>query len=175
VGSRALYHGTLRWLLIRELEDLEWSDVRFDLGLLMIQEKTLWRPKTDERVIPISIALPEVLMEQHRKRKSDRWVIASRTGGREAHLLEKVNSICRRAGIAPRAATVHALRHRAALSHLGPLLPAERVSPVCVTPPLEEGKRLSKSSKQMSCGRQLGIGGEGGIRTLGPGLPRTTA
>jgi integrase len=94
-----------------ELENLEWSDVRFDLGLLMIQEKAEWRPKTDERVIPLSEALRSVLTEQHRKRRSERWVIATRSGGRETHLLEKVKSICRKAGITPRAATVHALRH----------------------------------------------------------------
>jgi integrase/recombinase XerD len=156
-----------------ELENLEWSDVRFDLGLIMIQEKAEWRPKTDERVIPLSETLRSVLTEQHRKRRSKRrskrWVIATRSGGRETHLLEKVKAICRRAGIAPRAATVHALRHsfgahlrmagvplpniadsmghrdlkttqiyarvevehlRAALAHLGPLLPQEQVSPV---------------------------------------------
>ena len=197
-----------------ELQNLEWSDVRFDLGILMIQEKESWRPKTDERVIPLSAALREVLLEERRKRKSDRWVIATRTGGPETHLLEKVKSICRRAGIAPRAATVHALRHsfgahlrmagvplpniadlmghrdlkttqiyakvevehlRAALSHLGPLVPAKGVSPVCVTPARKEALPLSKSSKQMTCGLRSGIGGEGGIRTLGPGLPRTTA
>ncbi|HEV3459340.1 MAG TPA: hypothetical protein VHG32_22525 [Thermoanaerobaculia bacterium] len=94
-----------------ELENLEWSDVRFDLGLLMIQEKAEWRPKTDERVIPLSEALRSALTEQHKMRRSDRCVIATHGGGRETHLLEKVKSICRKAGIAPRAATVHALPH----------------------------------------------------------------
>jgi integrase/recombinase XerD len=197
-----------------ELENLEWSDVRFDLGLLMIQEKAEWRPKTDERVIPLSEALRSVLTEQHKKRRSERWVIATRSGGRETHLLEKVKSICRKAGITPRAATVHALRHsfgahlrmagvplpniadlmghrdlkttqiyakvevehlRAALAHLGPLLPAKHVSPVCVTTSLPAGKRPAKPSSKMTYGMLAKIGGEGGIRTLGPGLPRTTA
>jgi integrase/recombinase XerD len=197
-----------------ELENLEWSDVRFDLGLLMIQEKADWRPKTDERVIPLSEALRSVLTEQRRKRRSDRWVISTRSGGPETHLLEKVKSICRRAGIAPRAATVHALRHsfgahlrmagvplpniadlmghrdlattqiyakvevehlRQALAHLGPLLLRNEVPPICATRSLPARKRPAKPSSKMTYGMLAKIGGEGGIRTLGPGLPRTTA
>ncbi len=194
-----------------ELENLEWSDVRFDLGLIMIQEKADWRPKTDERVIPLSDALREALLEE---RRSERWVVSTRSGARETHLLEKVKSICRRAGIAPRAATVHALRHsfgahlrmagvplaniadlmghrdlattqiyakvevehlRAAISHLGPLLPAMDVSLKCVSGARSEPKALPKPSKQETYALVLRNGGEGGIRTLGPGLPRTTA
>ena len=34
---------------------------------------------------------------------------------------------------------------------------------------------LPKPSNKMTYGMLAGIGGEGGIRTLGPGLPRTTA
>jgi hypothetical protein len=34
---------------------------------------------------------------------------------------------------------------------------------------------LRDEALQRTDGRLLGIGGEGGIRTLGPGLPRTTA
>jgi integrase/recombinase XerD len=197
-----------------ELEHLEWSDVRFDLGLLMIQEKADWRPKTDERVIPLSDALREALLEARRERRSEQWVVSTRSGGRETHLLEKVKSICRRAGIAPRAATVHALRHsfgahlrmagvplaniadlmghrdlattqiyakvevehlRAAISHLGPLLPARDVSLKCVSGARSETKALPKPSKQETYALVLRNGGEGGIRTLGPGLPRTTA
>lgn len=37
-----------------EMEHLEWTDVRFDLGVVLIQAKESWRPKTDERVIPMS-------------------------------------------------------------------------------------------------------------------------
>ena len=94
-----------------EVENLEWADVRFDLGVILIQAKESWRPKTDERVIPLSPELREVLLEQYAERRSDRWVVANREGGQETHLLEKLKKICRRAGIKPAAATVHALRH----------------------------------------------------------------
>lgn len=36
---------------------------------------------------------------------------ANREGGQECHLLPKLKKICRKAGITPAAATVHALRH----------------------------------------------------------------
>jgi integrase/recombinase XerD len=94
-----------------EIVNLEWSDVRFDLGVILIQAKDSWRPKTDERVIPLSAQLRSVLTEQYRERGSERWVVVNREGGQETHLLEKLKKVCRRAGITPAAATVHALRH----------------------------------------------------------------
>lgn len=94
-----------------EIEHLEWTDVKFDLGVIMICEKEDWSPKTNERVIPITDAVRPVLEEHWEKRRSEKWVIANREGGRETHLLEKVKKVCRRAEITPQAATVHALRH----------------------------------------------------------------
>ena len=94
-----------------ELVNLEWADVRFDLGLILIRAKAEWQPKTDERVIPLSPELRAVLVEQYEVGGSERWVVANREGGQETHLLEKLKRVCRRAGIAPAAATVHALRH----------------------------------------------------------------
>jgi integrase len=94
-----------------ELENLEWADVRFDLGVILIQAKEDWRPKTDERAIPLSPALREVILEHYRERRSDRWVAANLAGNREGHLLGKLKKVCRKAGISPAAATVHALRH----------------------------------------------------------------
>ena len=63
---------------------------------------------------------------------------------------------------------------REALRHLGGLLPNE-VPPVCATHRLPAEKGAAKSSSKMTYGMLARIGGEGGIRTLGPGLPRTTA
>lgn len=94
-----------------EMENLEWADVRFDLGVILIRAKEFWRPKTDERVIPISEGLRTVLLEEYAERRSERWVAANREGGQEFHLLPKLKKICRKAGIQPTAATVHALRH----------------------------------------------------------------
>lgn len=96
-----------------EIEHLEWSDVDFDAGVIEIQAKADWSPKTfsSERAIPITPALREILDEHYRERRSDRWVIGNRAGNRETHLLEKLKKNCRRACIRPAAATLHALRH----------------------------------------------------------------
>jgi len=94
-----------------ELVNLEWSDVRFDLGVILIREKEGWRPKTDERVIPLTPALETLFREHGKERRSARWVVANRAGNQETHLLPKLKKICRRAGITPAAATLHALRH----------------------------------------------------------------
>jgi len=94
-----------------ELENLEWADVRLDLGVIVIRAKEDWQPKTSERLIPISPALRGILAKEWRERRSDRWVVANREANRERHLLPKLKRICRHAGITPAAATVHALRH----------------------------------------------------------------
>lgn len=53
--------------------------------------------------------LDVVLREQHVQRASPPWVFPNREGSRDTHMLEKLQRICRRAGI--RQTTVHALRH----------------------------------------------------------------
>ncbi len=94
-----------------EVEHLAWDDINFELGVVLIQGKpdVGWKPKTDERVIPMSLSLRRVLLEQLRHRESDRWVFANQAGHRQLHLLNKLKQVCRRAGIRP--ATLHALRH----------------------------------------------------------------
>jgi site-specific recombinase XerD len=94
-----------------EVEHLTWDDVRFDLGVIFIQEKPdlNWKPKTDERLIPMSQALRTILLQQHANRISERFVFPNKEGNRETHLLDKLRKVCRRAGITT--TTVHALRH----------------------------------------------------------------
>jgi integrase len=94
-----------------EVEHLMWSDVSFELGVIFIQEKPEfgWKPKTDERLIPISPMLRELLLLHHRHRRSDTLVFANQAGNRDTHILERLKSICRRANI--KSSTVHALRH----------------------------------------------------------------
>ena len=94
-----------------ELTNLEWDDVRLDLGVILIRAKEGWQPKTNERVIPISPALYQVFVEEWEERRSDRFVVANRAGNQETHLLPKLKKVCKRAGIQPAAATLHALRH----------------------------------------------------------------
>ena len=94
-----------------EIEHLTWNDLNFELGILFIQAKPEvgWQPKTDERVIPISPTVQQLLFEQYANRTSEHWVFANRGGQRDGHILEKLKNVCRRAHI--KAATVHALRH----------------------------------------------------------------
>lgn len=92
-----------------EVSHLLWSDINFELGVIFIQEKLDWKPKTDERVIPISPALRQVLLEQHGLRRNDELVFPNKDGHCDTHLLHKLQKVCRRAGLKP--TTVHALRH----------------------------------------------------------------
>jgi integrase len=94
-----------------EVEHLTCQDVNFELGIIFIQAKPEigWQPKTDERIVPISPTLQQLLLEQSARRRSKQWVFANQKGQPDGHILEKLKKICRRAGI--KAATVHALRH----------------------------------------------------------------
>src|SRR5262249_52930954 len=56
-----------------EVQHLTWSDINFELGILFIQAKPqwAWKPKTDERVIPLSPTLRELLVQHHAERAND--------------------------------------------------------------------------------------------------------
>jgi len=94
-----------------EIAHLTWADVSFDLGVIFIQEKADvgWKPKTDERIIPTSPTLRQLLEVQHAVSGHGRFVFPNKEGGIDTHILEKLRNLCRRAGI--KTATVHALRH----------------------------------------------------------------
>ena len=94
-----------------EVEHLTWSDVNFELGVIFIQAKPQfdWRPKTDERTIPVSASLRELLLEQYDHRTSDELVFANSEGNVDNYILARLKKVCRRAGLRP--STVHALRH----------------------------------------------------------------
>lgn len=94
-----------------EVSHLTWADINFELGVIFIQEKPdlNWKPKTDERVIPMSPALRDVLSMQYASRRSDTFVFPNKAGNHDPHLLNKLQKLCRRAGI--KVTNVHALRH----------------------------------------------------------------
>ena len=94
-----------------EVEYLTWEDVSFELGVVFIRGKpdVAWQPKTDERIIPMSPMLQQVLAEQCEQSGRGRWVFPNREGDLDTHILQKLQKICRKAGI--RRSTVHALRH----------------------------------------------------------------
>ena len=68
-----------------------------------------WKPKTDERIVPLSPTLQQILYEQYAGRGSEKWGFPNRDGNRDTHLLDKLKKVCRRAGLRP--TTLHALRH----------------------------------------------------------------
>ena len=84
-----------------EVEHLTWQDANFELGIIFIQAKPEigWQPKTDERIVPISPTLHQLLLEQYARRRSKQWVFANQKGQPDGHILEKLKKICRRAGI----------------------------------------------------------------------------
>jgi site-specific recombinase XerD len=46
-----------------ELVNLEWSDIDFQKGIIKIQRKSFWLPKTGEREIPMNETAREILMK----------------------------------------------------------------------------------------------------------------
>lgn len=92
-----------------EAEFLTWEDVSLELGVIFIREKEGWSPKTDERLIPISPLLMDLLLEQNAQRTSDKWVFGNEAGNQDTHLLDRLKRNCDKANI--RRATVHGLRH----------------------------------------------------------------
>jgi site-specific recombinase XerD len=53
--------------------------------------------------------LRELLLQQYDRRRSDRLVFANPQGNIDTHILERLKTTCKRAGI--KLSTVHALRH----------------------------------------------------------------
>jgi integrase/recombinase XerD len=94
-----------------EAEHLTWTDVNFELGVIFIQAKQQWqwKPKTDERVIPMSPTLRELLVQHYADRANDGLVFPNKEGQLDTHILSKLKKVGRRAGLPT--VTVHALRH----------------------------------------------------------------
>lgn len=94
-----------------EAEHLCWSDINFELGVIFIQEKPEfdWQPKTDERIIPVSPVLNDVLLDHWKRRRGDKLAFPNEAGNVDTHILERLKRVCVKAGIRP--GTVHGLRH----------------------------------------------------------------
>lgn len=94
-----------------EVEHLTWPDINFEVGVIFIQEKPQWdwKPKTDERLIPISPTLRELLVRLHAERRDDGLVFPNKSGAVDTHMLPKLKKLGRRAGITN--INVHMLRH----------------------------------------------------------------
>lgn len=94
-----------------EVQHLTWADINFELGVVFIQAKPQydWKPKTDERIIPMSPALREVLIAHRATCANDGLVFPNRAGNLDIHILPKLKKAARKVGLPH--ATVHALRH----------------------------------------------------------------
>jgi site-specific recombinase XerD len=94
-----------------EVMHLTWTDVNFELGIIFVQEKPewQWKPKTDERVIPMSPHLRALLAQHHTERTNDGLVFPNKEGNLDTHILPKLKKVGRKSGLPN--ITVHALRH----------------------------------------------------------------
>jgi integrase len=94
-----------------EAMHLTWADVNFELGIILIQPKPQWnwKPKSDERVIPMAPVVRAALLQQRAIRRNDQLVFTNKEGNRDTHMLAKLKKIGRKAGLPH--VTVHALRH----------------------------------------------------------------
>ncbi len=92
-----------------ELTNLEWSDIDFENGIIKIQRKANWLPKTGEREIPMNEEL-KTLLDKLPKRGN--YIFTSAIGGKmkEDTIRQKLVRIAKNAGI-PNLTEVHALRH----------------------------------------------------------------
>ena len=103
-----------------ELENLEWSDIDFRRKKIRIRKKETWRPKTNERDIPINSGTYELLKElktQNDFAIKSRYVFPGKDGERtKVKLREKLIKVAIQARI-PDLTKLHTLRHTFA-SHL---------------------------------------------------------
>jgi integrase len=103
-----------------ELENLEWSDIDLRRKKIRIRRKEFWKPKTDERDIPINPPLLRLLSDL--KRNNDKglksnFVFPHKDGGRiKTKLREELIKVARKADIED-LTKLHSLRHTFA-SHL---------------------------------------------------------
>ena len=101
-----------------ELKFLTWNDVEIDEKRIKIQAKENWRPKSGERVIPMSDSVHKlfvVLKEKH-EGQSDFVFSGKDNGPLTIKLRERLKTITKRCGF-PDVTKIHTLRHTFA-SHM---------------------------------------------------------
>lgn len=101
-----------------ELRNLTWNDVQLEEKRINIQAKKDWRPKTGERVIPMSDLVQNLFMDLKEKRKvhSDFIFPGKDNGPLSIKLRERLITITKRCGF-PDVTKIHTLRHTFA-SHM---------------------------------------------------------
>jgi len=101
-----------------ELTHLTWNDIDLEFKKIRIQKKPDWTPKTNERTIPMSSGVHNLLMKINAdKRDRSKYVFPGKGDGpMTIKLRERLKTITRRCGF-PDVTKVHSLRHTFA-SHL---------------------------------------------------------
>lgn len=101
-----------------ELQNLEWKDIDFNRRKIKIGVKEAWRPKTDERQIPINNGLFGLLKKHKEKNKKGSLVFHDGKGSpiENNRLRKRLMRLTKRCGF-PEVTKLHTLRHTFA-SHL---------------------------------------------------------
>ena len=70
-------------LRIDELSHLQWNDIDFRRGVIRVQRKSFWDPKTYEREIPFTLESEDILRELHaEKPKKNEFIFCGKRGKR---------------------------------------------------------------------------------------------
>ena len=101
-----------------ELKYLTWNDIEIEQKRIKIQAKAHWRPKTGERVIPMSDSVHKlfVVLKEKNKGQSDFVFSGKDNGPLTIKLRERLKTITKRCGF-PDVTKIHTLRHTFA-SHM---------------------------------------------------------
>lgn len=104
----------LTGLRFGECANLEWSDIDFQRGLMRIEARDGYTPKSasSNRVIPIHNDLFQIILRRYEKRPKSKYVFTSTEGSqlRERKTLEKCKEVGAQAGIKTRL-FIHKFRH----------------------------------------------------------------
>lgn len=92
-----------------ELVNLEWDDIDFARSVIKIRRKTFWKPKTNEREIPIN---PELALVLNRQPKKSNFVFAGKSQGMldADWVRDQLVKTAKRADVR-NLTEIHALRH----------------------------------------------------------------
>ena len=93
-----------------ELVNLTWDDIDWDEGVIKIQEKPFWSPKTYERDIPINHTVKDVLTGLQMRRRGIHVFTWNGKKIEDNKLRKKLITLSKRVGL-PHITRIHDLRH----------------------------------------------------------------
>lgn len=91
----------------QEVMNARWSDVDFEDGIFTIREKDDWKIKDrEEREVP----LPDFLLSALRARQGTGLIFPTKHGKKDGHMLRKLQTLAKRAGLNPADFGLHVFR-----------------------------------------------------------------